>query len=139
MRSRPYFERRLKRLDISVELAPDKYGVIAMLRKLPKDARLVRAGESLDQGYMCLIFHSEEWPIVSDGEMIPWVEIRLDRDLVRAAEYPDTGEIAARDKAVALRTHDGPRRAPSEEEIVLCDCDFAYTGAHRVNCKRKYK
>jgi len=132
------FERRLKVLEISTELSPDKYSLIAILRELPEDAKLIRFGEAIELGVMRFLFHSNHWPEIREWEMVPRLEITIDRDMIEAAHRSDPGEMEAWGRAIALAHSRHSRRSDSNtSENHQCSCDVIYTGAHRHDCKIK--
>jgi hypothetical protein len=135
---RPYRERRLKLFEISAELSPDKYSIIAMFRELPKDAKLIRVAEAVTYGTMQFIFFSSEWPLVAEWEQLPRLDITIDPSMVAAAEKADGGEMEAYGRAVAQavqsrRQSSHPGQVPAKD----CNCDVDYTGGHRFECVKK--
>lgn len=119
--------RRLKRIALSMDLQLEKFELIAFLRKLPDDAKLMGVGEDFSQGCSYLVFHSEEWSVVHEGSQLPTFDPWINRAETEEAKTVGPGEP-------------GFNYGELEQRILAqCICDLAYTGAryHNKDCPLK--
>ena len=161
--SRPK-ERRLKLVRISMELQPDKYSMIAMLRQLPEDATIYRFGSDSYAGVALMVIHSMTFEVVPEGAMLPHLEIYLDRQQLADAQTPHAREYLApgekvvvgvdwasqaqrsrlddigKQLAETIRATTRGRMTGSQDQpqtLPRCQCDVAYTGGHRPGCGKQ--
>lgn len=121
-------DRRLKRVAFSSGLNPGKFDLIAFLRKLPDDAKLIAVGEDLGAGCSYLLFHSSEWDIVYEGYQLPYFE-----PWVTTIETVEAREPTPKETNLGVE----PIKYPNYETLMaLCECDLKYTGQthHRPAC-----
>lgn len=142
--------RRIKCILIASQVMPNKYAIIALMRKLPEDAEVVRFDFNMQLDANVIVIRSWSFPEVPVGQMAPEFEATLSHEDVdnarsesiqeamsRAQELMHTAKLPtfAREH-LALDERIVPRPAP----IAQCRCDLAYNGGHFLDCHfRKVK
>lgn len=117
-------ERRYKSVNISREIF-DTYScklvLLAVLRKLPEDALLMKSHYDFASDMVEFGFYSKEWPEVEPGTLAPQFYFSI-------SEADLEAERLARERSMKKP------RAPGE-----CICDMEYTGlrAHKFECPKR--
>lgn len=117
-------ESRLKRVAFSVANDTSKYQLIAMMRKLPNDAELVRVGNELADGCDYMVFYSSEWDLVPEGQLVPYFSPWI--------SWSDLEDA----RTQLVDTIPNPLEWVRDKITESCICDLAYTGEryHRTDC-----
>lgn len=129
-------ERRLKKVSFYGDLPVSKYELIALLRKLPEDAKLTDTAKVYEENKSALYFESKEWDRVSASDIIPeWIVWVTTADMEDAKASVEAGEVLSVNGAQPpiLTAHDPNTPAWTPP---VCPCDLAYTGekTHKPIC-----
>lgn len=156
-------ERRIKVLGISGNLALDKDALLQIIGQLPADVRLMRAGFELTEDTSYLVFHSMQWEEVPLGQKPEMIEVTVNvrRDphtpyeTHRTYTVPSYGTNGGAGPLGHMTLPPGFKMDPSKfvdaaqrlrDEALhklmtapydltkACNCDAAYTGAHKRGC-----
>jgi hypothetical protein len=129
--------RRYMRVEMSFDQEVGKFELIAVLRRLPEDAKIIRMAEDCFSGTYWIMIESASFDPVPEGYRVPTFNPILTREAIEV------------EKAKAfVDAHPSEMQLPPGFKLDLekliggkCICDLAYTGAkrHRKDCPQYVK